>query len=647
MIQVSKEVCCYVEYLTTDFSEAKFDHGTTITVNGNYIYVGGDTACAVAKDSTAQYTYTFSKWLIDGVEILDGEEYTLISNVVITAHFTRTLNKYDVTFEIDNPDYGYFGSADVKTTTVSDVPYGTDIVSSATVVTIDNKQVILTVLPDTAQYDYSFTGWTGISNILTGDMTIIAHISRKVIDYTLTFTVNIAGYGTVSTPSIVAPYGTAVTVENNKITVGNASATATAKDTTQIDDGYTYSFVDWNNVPSTIEGNAIITANFTRVAKTYTITYDLGFEGLTLDNPTTYTIETNDITLINPEMAGYIFAGWSGTGLDGTIKNVTIKKGSFGDRSYKAVWLVPVSIEQNGAQSGNTYSVTVKDSKGSTQTYQTGFNLIKDEVYSISVSVKLKNANASNNEYQISRVGINGVGIETIASPMNTQLTNKEIFNNKVVESFTINIEFFNAYMLKLTETTAIYDFSVNVINQGNNVIVKNHSSNYYIVANGSEVTLNVNATPGQSGYFTYIGLQYVTNGENANVGVNGNANITLINFKHNTQYTNDANIGTYVYSINPNANITEISVQAVLSFVAEITTNEQTVFLGTITLTSEHGFNKVIDKSTKNVVLYDGIWTVTKTEMTFEQISKLFSNYKVTEDANGVIKIHITQSNS
>ena len=71
----------------------------------------------------------------------------------------------------------------------------------------------------------------------------------------------------------------------------------------------------------------------------YTITYDLkgGAYSAGESNPTEYNIESEDITLKNPIRAGYKFIGWKGTGLTGnTNMNVTIKKGSSGNREYFA-----------------------------------------------------------------------------------------------------------------------------------------------------------------------------------------------------------------------------------------------------------------------------------------------------------------------
>ena len=73
----------------------------------------------------------------------------------------------------------------------------------------------------------------------------------------------------------------------------------------------------------------------------YGISYDLA-GGMLQDgdsNPASYHIETPDFALKNPVRAGYIFTGWSGTGLTGAAnKAVTVSKGSTGERAYTAHW---------------------------------------------------------------------------------------------------------------------------------------------------------------------------------------------------------------------------------------------------------------------------------------------------------------------
>ena len=71
---------------------------------------------------------------------------------------------------------------------------------------------------------------------------------------------------------------------------------------------------------------------------TYTISYNLNDGQLASPNPTSYTADDEDITLVNPTLDGYTFGGWTGTGLEGPTVTVTIAKGSTGDRAYTAIW---------------------------------------------------------------------------------------------------------------------------------------------------------------------------------------------------------------------------------------------------------------------------------------------------------------------
>ena len=120
---------------------------------------------------------------------------------------------------------------------------------------------------------------------------------------------------------------------------------------------------------------------------TYAITYDLN-GGTAEGNPDTYTVETDAFTLKNPTRPGYIFTGWSGTGLTGDNNlTVTIPKGSTGNRSYTAHWRynggggsssspsypvsVPdktdhgsVTVSPKNASAGSTVTITVKPDSG-------------------------------------------------------------------------------------------------------------------------------------------------------------------------------------------------------------------------------------------------------------------------------------------
>jgi len=83
---------------------------------------------------------------------------------------------------------------------------------------------------------------------------------------------------------------------------------------------------------------------YARWAIPYTITYDLAGGSVATPNPTTYYEHSAAITLKNPTRDGYVFAGWTGTGLAGPTMTVTIPKGSTGNRTYTATWAQIYSI---------------------------------------------------------------------------------------------------------------------------------------------------------------------------------------------------------------------------------------------------------------------------------------------------------------
>ena len=82
------------------------------------------------------------------------------------------------------------------------------------------------------------------------------------------------------------------------------------------------------------EKDAVVSAVWKAVR--YTLSYELG-EG-SAENPASYTIESPDFTLNAPTKAGQKFMGWTDTDLAGATVNVTITKGSTGNRTYTATW---------------------------------------------------------------------------------------------------------------------------------------------------------------------------------------------------------------------------------------------------------------------------------------------------------------------
>ena len=147
---------------------------------------------------------------------------------------------------------------------------------------------------------------------------------------------------------------------------------------------------------------------------TYSISYDLAGGGIT-GQPKTYNVEEN-VTLPNPTRRGYNFLGWTGTDLSSPTKNVTIPKGSIGNRSYKANWeLITYSISYNlnGGSISNqptsynvtsTYTLPTPSRKGYTFTGWSGTDISGTKMsvtVSDSIGDKVYTANWSQNYYTV------------------------------------------------------------------------------------------------------------------------------------------------------------------------------------------------------------------------------------------------------
>ena len=166
-----------------------------------------------------------------------------------------------------------------------------------------------------------------------------------------------------------------------------------------------YDFIGWTGtviseptLEVTIEkgsaGDKYYEANYSPI--TYTISYD-NAGGTVSGNPESYTIESNEITLINPSKNGYIFDGWSGTGITGTSKNVKIPTGSTGERSYVAHFTPDtyrIDYELNGGSATNPSTYTIESNTitlnnptktGYTFTGWSGTDLVGDDNQSVSI----------------------------------------------------------------------------------------------------------------------------------------------------------------------------------------------------------------------------------------------------------------------
>ena len=273
---------------------------------------------AITLNNPERVGYTFAGWTGTGLETATME-VTIAKGSTGDRSFTATWTP--ITYTIT---YDLAGGA---------LPEGKTNPESFT---IESEDIILN---NPVRTGYDFAGWTGTG---LAEATMEVKIAKGSVEnrsytatwtpttYTLTY--DLAGGALAEGDTNPTTY----TIESDAITLKNP-----------VRDGYT--FAGWTGTGLTEATMEVTIAKGSTGARsyaatwtpiTYTLSYDLAGgalpEGKT--NPATYTIESEDITLVNPERVGYTFAGWTGTGLEAATVEVKIAKGSTGDRSYTATW---------------------------------------------------------------------------------------------------------------------------------------------------------------------------------------------------------------------------------------------------------------------------------------------------------------------
>ena len=331
------------------------------------------------KAATAEWTYTFAGWDKEIISVAEATTYT--------ATYTATKNSYTVTWK--NEDGSVIAS---ETLEYGTTPAHADI----------NKE-------STAEYTYTFTGWTPQITAVTGDAVYTATFDSTVNQYTVTFywengTTILRqmqlSYGELPTISVIPArnadnqcsyYSFAGWEPEIAPVTGNASYIPTytehyyeymvtfrnynrqdlqysmqpcgfiptydgATPTKPGNEQYSYVFMGWTPELTELTGDAVYTATYERTVNTYTIVF-LDENGTELDRtevaygqmPSTSVVPTKE----DDEEYTYTFAGWSPQ-----LKRVT------GDATYRATYKATAKTEGfNNAEVGETATKVIIDNQ--------------------------------------------------------------------------------------------------------------------------------------------------------------------------------------------------------------------------------------------------------------------------------------------
>lgn len=303
-------------------------YGSSISVADNVMTIGGVGYTATAADQTTSQTFSFTKWQINGSDVVGGE--TISGATTITAIFSPAARNYSVTWM----------SQDGQTQLEFDesVPYGT---------TPDYNGEVPTKEP-TVDKTFIFKGWSQNPNealgedenslSVGGNTTYYAAFNFVAREYTVSFVVEGSDdngpIGTISKSSISAEYNSTIygNADSTQITIDGDTVNFNPRESTAEYKYYVLSVkigdVDIVTGTTTVTGDITIKVRFVKAKQKYTVTW----KTYNNNNP----IEAYDITLetdleveygFTPSFEGtfpafepvaypnntYEFAGWSTT----------------------------------------------------------------------------------------------------------------------------------------------------------------------------------------------------------------------------------------------------------------------------------------------------------------------------------------------
>ena len=181
--------------------------------------------------------------------------------------------------------------------------------------------------PESASHTYTFSGWDSEIELATSDKEYRAQFSETIKTFAVNFGSNITVLveGEPITSGERLDYGTSVTISYSESLGYQKTSFKVNSDEQE------------NNYSILVTEQ--IDVEYSEDIVNYSIEYNLDGGSLSGEK-VSYTVEDETFVLPQPEKQGYKFIGWSGTDIDDITLDVTIEKGSTGDREYTANWQI-------------------------------------------------------------------------------------------------------------------------------------------------------------------------------------------------------------------------------------------------------------------------------------------------------------------
>ena len=324
----------------------------------------GATVTSTLSDSTEMYYTVAPASLTPKAVVTDGELDEILGYISFGGNNHSETSAYNVSEGFES--YLSKGEIDYyKITADSDTYYGPGGKTFYSVSYVNEKgdvpdtflttegAVLSTIqLPEMKCDGYKFLGWySGATKATPGGYTVQDNITLtakwQLESYPVVYNLN-GGTNHAANPS-------SSTIESSAITLQAPARTGYDFGGWFITEGLTGSAVE--TIGGGTKGGVTLYAKWTPV--TYKISYELDGGTNAASNPASYTIETDTITLADPQKEGFAFGGWyTDSSFSGT-KQTTIEKGSHVDKKYYAKWLKKCTVSYVTAHSTAPASIIV------------------------------------------------------------------------------------------------------------------------------------------------------------------------------------------------------------------------------------------------------------------------------------------------